>query len=66
MILDSEEIYKERGKKHSSLKNFYDSRTIQIEVSRMKKRGLEVEEIAIELGLSNDEVNKIIKGKSWR
>jgi len=61
MILKAEEIYQQRGKVHRSTHKFMDDRTLTIEVKRMKKRGKEVEEIAIELGISNDEVNKILK-----
>ena len=63
LILDSEEVYQERNKKIRSLKSFMDTRSLNLMINRLRKSGKEIEEIAIELGLSNDEVNNYLKGK---
>ena len=63
LILDSEEVYQERNKKIRSLKSFMDTKSLNLMINRLRKSGKEVEEIAIELGLSNDEVNNYLKGR---
>jgi len=63
LILDSEEVYQERNKKIRSLKSFMDTKSLNLMINRLRKSGKEIEEIAIELGLSNDEVNNYLKGK---
>jgi len=61
IILDSEEVYQSRGAKHRSTAQFMDKKSLYIMVKQLKNQGKEVEEIAIELGLSNDEANKLYK-----
>lgn len=63
MILDSEEVYQERGKKYNSMVSLMDKSSLVVTINRLKKQGKEIEEIALELGLSNDEVNKYLKGR---
>ena len=63
LILDSAEVYQERNKKIRSLKSFMDTKSLNLMINRLRKSGKEVEEIAIELGMSNDEVNNFLKGK---
>jgi predicted transcriptional regulator len=63
MILDSEEVYQERGKKYRSTAKFMDKKSFIIMVNRLRKQGKEVEQIAIELGASRDDVNRVLKGK---
>jgi predicted transcriptional regulator len=63
MILDSEEVYQERGKKYRSTAKFMDKKSFVIMVNRLRKSGKEVEQIAIELGASRDDVNRVLKGK---
>ena len=61
IILDSEEVYQDRGARHRSVAQFMDKKSLYIMVKQLKNQGKEVEEIAIELGLSNDEANRIYK-----
>ena len=61
IVLDSEEVYQDRGATHRSTAQFMDKKSLHIMVRQLKNQGKEVEEIAIELGLSNDEANKLYK-----
>jgi len=47
IVLDSEEVYQNRGATHRSTAQFMDKKSLHIMVRQLKNQGKEVEEIAI-------------------